>query len=124
MACHEPASGDPPTILAADSMCGVRAIRARPKRNDRWINADSLWYHTVGEKVTVLAAADLVGDGTGEAAVGTKDGSVLVLGVDDGSVQAKAVLNGAVSALLADPASGCVWAGTQSGTLARLSRRP
>ena len=124
MACYEPANGTPPTILAADSMCGVRAIRARPKRDDRWINADSLWYRTVGEKVTALAAADLDGDGAGELLVGTKNGRVLVLGVDDGAVRASGTLGSPVKAMLADPASGRFWAGTESGRLARLSQRP
>jgi hypothetical protein len=88
-----------------------------PKRNDRWINAKTIWYRNLGEKVTTLIAPS----GSGQVFAGTKKGSIYLLSAKDGTVCGYAkVSSGPVTTLAGDAGTGSVLAGTQDGSVVRV----
>ncbi|MFQ5811493.1 MAG: FG-GAP repeat domain-containing protein, partial [Armatimonadota bacterium] len=131
MAHWQPDPAQRPTIFGADSMCGVWAIRPEPRRNDRWITANAVWYRSLDEKITRLLATDLDGDGSGEVVAGTKTGSIYVLSAEDGSVRGRAkserptAAGGTgVTSLAWDGASQSVLVGRGDGSVLRVQAKP
>jgi len=114
--------GAPPTVLTASPMCGVLAVRAKPRRSDRAIAADVVWQKNLGEKITALLGLRLGPDPAGAAAVGTKQGAVHFFGLTDGRAWGCAQLHGApVTCLAASAAGGAALAGKADGTVAVLT---
>lgn len=124
MAHYQPSAAEPTTIIGANTLCGVMAIRPQPKGNDRWIKTDRAWYRTLDEKVSGLAAADLGGDGKGEVFVGTKAGNIHVLDLSGGVPKGHVLLGGAPVVTFARSAkTGAVIAAKGDGTVAVVTSR-
>ena len=116
MTHFQPNPAQPPILIGANTICGVVGVKPRPKRNDRWINADQFWYRGLGEKISALLAADVDGDGQGEVYVGTKEGGIQVLSVVTGEPLAFARLSkGRITTFTSDPMSKRMLAGTDDG---------
>ena len=123
MTHFQPDPAQPPILIGANTICGVVGVKPRPKRNDRWITADQVWYKGLGEKISALLAADANGDGQGEVYVGTKQGTIQVLSVADGEPLAFARLNkGSVTTFTHDPQRQRMLVGMDDGRILCLSR--
>ena len=110
------------TFLAvADPLCGVRAGRLRPAKDGQKIDWQQLWYHSLAEKISVVACIPTA-TGTSLVAAGTKGGNLAFFDAETGrDLGQLAVGSAPVVKLLAGPAPGTVAAVAADGTLCRVA---
>ncbi|OGV80329.1 MAG: hypothetical protein A3K19_04275 [Lentisphaerae bacterium RIFOXYB12_FULL_65_16] len=122
--CHFRAKPEEPaTVIAADTICGVTAVRPKPRGSTRAIGLDRVWYRTLDAKASALLATDADADGAGEVFVGTKSGDVFVLDAGTGAIEATVRLGGARVVAFSKSADGrSVVAAKADGTLAVLRK--
>lgn len=124
LACRQRGATRQPMAFGADGFGGVRGILPDARPNDRRIGVKTAWYRNIGEKVTTLLAADLLGNGAGQVVAGTKAGNAYLLDAKDGAVIGLVRSSGPpVTSLVVDPSARSVLVGKSDGTVLRISVR-
>jgi len=107
-------------LAVADPVCGIRAGRLTSAKGGQKIDWQQLWYHSLAEKISVVACVQ-VATGKSLVAAGTKRGSLAFFDAETGTDLGQlSVGSGPVVELLAGPTPGTVTAITADGTLCQV----